>query len=270
VEQGSPERSWVRAIEENHVSFFSRFGRLRGGHLSSGEGVRRFSSGVRHPIFNGAVALEADVGEATVREVVDWFRARELPFLWWLLPSQQSTGLSRCLEDAGLARAFETPGMVLSPDRLGPAPPLPEGLRIEPVNDRVGYDHFGRVLNDGDFQAASPVAEAILPLLKPDPGDSRFRFFLGYHGGEPVATSMRFVSAGAVGIYGIATLPAARRRGFGAAMTLAAVEDGQRVAGSGVSVLTATPLGLPVYKRLGFTEVCRLEAFSVPGPASPA
>ena len=253
----------VRAIEANHVAFFSRFGRPPDGHVSTEGGITRTVSGVCHPLFNGVFASTEPVEARAIDRTIAWFRMRELPFLWWVLPSQGPSGLDRRLEASGLSHVFDAPGMVLRWDRLRKPSPGPEGLRIETVVDARSLELFGQTLNAGDFEAPPSVANEIPRLLRSDPDDPRTRCFLGFLGDEPVATSLRFVSDGAVGIYGIATVPSARRRGIGAAMTVAALEDGRAASGEPLAVLTATDLGLPVYRRLGFEERCTFKAYTL-------
>jgi ribosomal protein S18 acetylase RimI-like enzyme len=60
------------------------------------------------------------------------------------------------------------------------------------------------------------------------------------------------------GIYGVSTLPEARGRGFGAAITLQALLEARK-AGERYAVLFASALGAPVYRKLGLHETpCRI------------
>lgn len=77
---------------------------------------------------------------------------------------------------------------------------------------------------------------------------------IGRVDGVPVATALAFSGGGAVGLYGIGTVPDRRNRGYGAALTLAAMEWG-RARGERLAVLEATSAGFPVYERLGFRTV---------------
>lgn len=61
------------------------------------------------------------------------------------------------------------------------------------------------------------------------------------------------VTAGVAGVYAITVHEAAHRRGFGTAMTWAAVAAGAR-AGVAAVVLQASDMGRPVYERMGFTR----------------
>ena len=60
------------------------------------------------------------------------------------------------------------------------------------------------------------------------------------------------MAGGLAGIYAVATLPEARRRGVGTAMTLHAMAEGRR-RGASMAVLQATDFGRPVYERIGFS-----------------
>ena len=76
----------------------------------------------------------------------------------------------------------------------------------------------------------------------------------------PIATSALVLDAGVAGIYAVATLPEARRKGIGRMMSMRALLDA-RQQGYRVGVLQASAMGYPVYKQIGFREVCRYELY---------
>ena len=132
-------------------------------------------------------------------------------------------------------------------------PPAPPGLRIEPVTDEVGL----RVWEDV-VVAGYPLPD-VAPYL---PGgiypsrvltDGRFRFWLGWHDGRPVGVAAAFVSHGVNNVLIVATLPEARGRGFGQALTWRAA-----LAEPGLpAVLLSSDDGRPVYDRMGFFPLFR-------------
>ena len=71
--------------------------------------------------------------------------------------------------------------------------------------------------------------------------------------GAAVAVAMGFVTNAVLGIYGVATVPAARRRGYASAMTIAALA----VAPDRPAVLQPSAAALPLYRRLGFRDLGR-------------
>ena len=111
-----------------------------------------------------------------------------------------------------------------------------------------------------EFEAASMAGFEVpfsgAPFSVHAPGilsDSRMAIFVGRVEAKVVSVGMSYASAGVVGIYGIATLPAYRRRGYGEAITRAAIGFAPQVR----AVLDPSPLGAGLYRRLGFRSVGR-------------
>ncbi|HEY5661574.1 MAG TPA: GNAT family N-acetyltransferase [Gaiellaceae bacterium] len=80
------------------------------------------------------------------------------------------------------------------------------------------------------------------------------RVYLARTGDDVVATAIGYTIGDAVGIFNVATPAAHRGRGYGAAVTAAAVRDGFD-AGAELAWLQASELGFSVYRRLGFEQV---------------
>jgi N-acetylglutamate synthase len=94
--------------------------------------------------------------------------------------------------------------------------------------------------------------DAFLGLMTPAvmerPG---VRAYVGKIDREPVATAVGVSLENHVGIFNVATLPAHRRRGYGAAITARAVCDGLDQ-GARWAWLQSSPAGYSVYENLGF------------------
>jgi ribosomal protein S18 acetylase RimI-like enzyme len=109
------------------------------------------------------------------------------------------------------------------------------------------------------FELPDFVAEAVFnnfSRLNPKK-DFPWRHYLGKLDGRTVAAATLFLGAGVAGIYHMATLPQARRRGIASAMTLTALLEAREIAFR-IGVLQSSNAGRGVYQRLGFKTYCSL------------
>jgi GNAT superfamily N-acetyltransferase len=165
------------------------------------------------------------------------------------------------LSQAGLApegAETPTPGMVAYPidfDAIA-EPAVPE-LEIRRVTDAAGIDAHREAVTAG-FGSHPAVADGTAcPGLLDRP---ECVVYVGYVFGDPVVSGLGWRTGRTLGVYSIATIESARRRGYGAAMTARAVADGV-VAGCDVAALQASEVGRPIYERLGFRTVVKYTAY---------
>lgn len=192
------------------------------------------------------------------------YRAAGRAALWWRWPSSRPATLGDALVDYGLRFRGEGPGMAtLLRDLPALATlPLPNDLTLDEVSDMDSMRDWldvSMLVYRGAEKPATPeehAAEARIGIGAQLPS----RRWLARLAGVPVGTASIFLGAGVVGIYNVTTLPEARGQGIGTAVTLAALAAA-RDAGYHVAVLQSSPMGFPVYTRLGFREVCRIQSY---------
>jgi GNAT superfamily N-acetyltransferase len=152
-----------------------------------------------------------------------------------------------------------TPGMVAFPiDGDAITAPAPPELEIRRVIDASGIDAHRSVVTAG-FGSDPSVAQGTTcqeVLDRPE-----CVLYVGYAGGAAVVSGLGWRTGRTIGVYSIATVEPARRRGFGAAMTSRVLADGV-VAGCDVAALQASETGRPIYERLGFRTVVKYAAYS--------
>lgn len=172
------------------------------------------------------------------------------------------------LTEAGLANAGDetsTPGMVAFPirDQVLAAQSAPE-LEIRRVTDVAGIDAHRQAMTAGFGSDPAVAAGTACPDLLDRP---ECVVYVGYADGDPVVSGLGWRTGRTVGVYSIATIPSARRRGYGAAMTARVMADGV-AAGCDVAALQASEMGRPIYERLGFRTVVQYAAYIDPALAA--
>lgn len=199
--------------------------------------------------------LGEDEADASIERLSAAMGRDGVPFIWWVMPSFAPADLGARLEGHGLVADGAWPAHALRIHELVEPPPVP-GLEIRPVTTDADLDTYLGIVG----QTLSPSA-AFTDMLGDAcraigfAEDAPEEHVIGLLGGTPAATASLMVAGGAAGIYNVATLEPARRRGIGAALTAAVVRRGAE-RGLELATLQASSMGRPIYERLGFRYVC--------------
>ena len=242
----------------NLLAIVAALAELPGGH--HGDGWLRWRTDVPHPWFTGVLCQRsATAGDAAfVTETVASLTAAGGAWTWWLGP--EAEGWEPLLKDAGLSASEGSPEMAVQLGELLWSDPLPDGLTITyPATAEERRVWVETVIAGFGIppEAIAPfvdVVEALKDILP-------MRYLLGWLDGRPVATVGVIEAAGAAGVYYVATLPEARRRGIAAALTREALRAA-RDSGVTVGILQASSMGQPVYERLGFRVVGQVTPYA--------
>lgn len=193
-----------------------------------------------------------------IGDVIAWFEARGLPFVWRLGPLETPTDLQQRLVAHGFSiDPGDMPGMVASLENL-PELELPDGASIELVDHAAAFREWLDTMVVG-FGMLAQIGDTFMRYADLGFGDDLPIVILARIGGQPVATALGSVAAGGVVIANVTTVPEERGRGLGRAVTLAAMRAGAD-AGATIAVLQSTELGHGIYRRLGFEEFARYRA----------
>jgi ribosomal protein S18 acetylase RimI-like enzyme len=216
------------------------------GWTRSDSGAVAGVTGVPMPTLNGVWVASPD---ARVEVVAD------------LLDQVAATGLAHCLQarpgvaerlhgqavTRGMTPKEPIPLMVLEDPRGLATNRATAALSIRELRPAEAPAH-ARLAAAGFDVPAEPFLQLMTPSVLAAPGT---RCYLGEVDGEPVTTGLGVTLGSFVGIFNIATPPAHRRRGYGAAVTARAVADGV-AAGADWAWLQSSAAGYRVYDRLGF------------------
>ena len=263
-------RSELAALEhENWIAYLAASVTLNAhGLMVRDRGIATLLGHVPMRFFNQILVEHSGASASAIGEGVAVGRERGDPFVVSLREGLDDR-FSPLMTDLGLVASPDaaTLAMALDPLRGRELPANPDAVfEIRQVTDAAGLEDHRRAVSAG-FGADRSVAEAMMPIGLLDRSEGAV--YVGYLAGEPVTSGLGWRTGRTIGVYNIATIPTARRRGFGEAMTARVLSDGQ-AAGCEVASLQASPMGRQVYERLGFREVLRYAGYVDPsGEGSP-
>jgi len=210
-----------------------------------------WTNGVHYARFPAAEA-DREIARAT-----DLFRRAGVPALWRVTPASRPADLAERLQAHGWRYHDDLPFLAVEIDRIQRPSGRPDGLVIERAHDERSQAAWEHAMEHG-FGMSKTESEGLFALARrfgTDPAGPWVRF-AGLVGGEAMASSGLLLHGGVAGVYNVTTVIAARRRGVGTAMTLAAIDHAAGL-GYRVAVLGTSPMARRLYEHLGFREIVR-------------
>ncbi len=219
-----PEPALINAMETNMQGTAIRWGQLIGATFHEDAEGAWLLSDLPLELCNGVIRthISAENQDEAAEKLIQRFMAYHRPMTWLVCPSTQPADMRQRLHAHGWY-VEDAPGMALDLLALDERAAQADGLSIERVSDDAMLRQWIRTMVIG-----SGMPERALDLVLDIAAKHRFtpipevQFYLGSLKGEPVAS-------------------------LTAAPLLAARTMGYRI-----GVLQSSPMGLNVYRRLGF------------------
>lgn len=255
------DEALITAIRANMNDFFRYMGK-GSDELIGNEKFMRFYTSLPHPWFNGVVCTGTpeDGDDAFIDETIQYFRDKKVGvFTLWMEPHLKPSDWEPVLSKYGFGLSNDTPGMAVDLQALNKPATNVDGLEIRVVEDEDSLRTWTNIFVRG-YGLPPAWEERVFELWLKFGLDLPIRNYLGYWNGKPVSTSTLFLGGGVAGIYCVATLPEARGKGIGAALTLQPLLDAQDM-GYLIGALQSSEMGFNVYKKLGFRHLCQIENF---------
>jgi GNAT superfamily N-acetyltransferase len=258
----------ARLEHENLITAMGTAARQAPGAIvRQADGVAAILTGHPLRLFNQVLVADDVVGPGAIEGAVELARTRGDLFVVNLRAGFDDGHLP-VVEALGLAPASAEPwmpGMALDGLPAIGGTPVPAGHEIRRVTDAAGIaDHCRSAA--GGFEMPIEWLESVMTEAMLEIPEAAV--YVGYTDGEPVSSGLGVRTGRTIGVYNIATIPSARGRGYGAAMTMRVVDDGA-AAGCDVAILQASDMGRPIYERLGFRTVVEYMAWVDPASATP-
>ncbi len=255
----------LTAMDANFAEEMACFGRtLPDAELCGDEELLWFFTG---PVgYNGVLQAhlrseDPHLIHAKITMILDYFKQRHVNMSWFIGPATRPSNLATYLRMHGLTYKHTSTGMALE---IAHTHELATAAHLQ--ISEVENDEMLRIWRETSRQGWESTEAAVQAYyetyLHTGFGAGKiWHHYIGWQHGQPVAVSSLLLHAGLAGIYGIACIPAARRQGIGAAMTLHALHTAQAL-GYQVAILSPTEMGQRIYERIGFQEVCHFDFYT--------
>src|SRR3954469_24652978 len=239
----------LRGSALNEQELWREMVRWSGGRIVEERGVLLVSGPSRY--LRGAMRTGPDVdGAAVVERATDFFAAEPTGFIVLARRADDAD-----IERAALAAGFRA-GWTERPMAIN-SPPAPgavrDGIEVRAVADATAVADYGRVVaaanDDPGERERAPLLFHDETLVAP-----HIAAFVAYLGADPVACAMTLVSHRVAGVFYVATVEHARRRGLGDALTRLAARAGLEMAAD-VAWVGASEMGAAPYRRIGFEDL---------------
>lgn len=244
----------------NYLEFgreLSRQGGAGGAVVEQGGLVLHASASSFPVLFNGVWRVDPKVPGADVIARADaFFGERGRGYSVTVRDDHEGDAdLAAAADAAGLLPILSSPEMVCRA-RLDDKP-VPTGATLRWVDDRQSLDDFVTV-SDLAYSSVGmepgAVAEAICDLDRVTA--PHVHTVVAHLDGAPVAAAMVLLSHSISGVYWVGTTEPARGSGLGEAVTRA-VTNRALDAGARAVTLQASPMGEPIYLRMGYESIYR-------------
>ena len=209
----------------------------------------------RFPFYNAVFLTEpmtdARVLRDAVQQAVAYMRARESGGLFIVcldnLSGSAKDRAASILAQARLVQALPMTGM--AGDILPMEAPAHPALRFVRIGDEATIQAFAQ-LNCVSYGV--PVETGLSLVKERTLWHEHAYGFVAYEGQRPVSTATAIVNDGCLFLFLVATVPGARRKGYGEAVVRHALQTAHEATGIRRTVLHATEAGYPLYRRLGY------------------
>jgi len=225
----------------------------------------RYESDLPHSLFNRIITYEGMNSDGALNDIAtiaDHYRSSKHPFSWLVWSHDTDAAeLARALEEQGLKKSGQSPGMSLSLTDWTYKAPSISNFEIKPIRTTSEFTWFKEIALPA-FGLQGETGEVFMQVneMLGLGEQATLRHYVGFLDGRPAGVVTSFQDGETVGIYNVATAGEYRRRGIGSALTAHAIREGQAVGGK-LAVLQSSEMGVSVYRTLGFSEEVKIDFY---------
>jgi hypothetical protein len=246
----------IERADLNYAESSREMTRRSGGTVLDDGGVLLMAGGHALPVLiNAAMRIDARVDPADVLQRAQQFFGQRQRGFSVIARGHVDADLHAACTAAGLVAFGSSPGMVLQ-RRLPDAAP-PAGVSLRRVATAADAADFAAVMDEAYQSLGMPSGVAAAQIGRLDALRApHIVALIADVAGAACAGAMTIVTHGVAGVYWVGTTTGARGRGLAELCTRAVGNAGFDL-GAQIAALQASPMGEPVYRRMGYEEVTR-------------
>lgn len=217
---------------------------------------------LQYNYLNGVTSRRATITAEAIREVIHFFKAKNVPFLWNLNPIYDPENTAELL----LALGFKETGSysVMCYDLTTELPELDlKQCHIKEVFDEEDLKTWKIPLDEG-FKTDKNEQSGYFDRIKNIPyGDGKsFHHYVAYYDKRPVSCATLSFSKYGARIDNVATCDDFLRKGFAKAVIIFAMIEAKKF-GCKMVCLESSNEGLQLYLKIGFKEIYKNREFAI-------
>ncbi len=203
--------------------------------------------------------FEPGKADASIEQILAAYR--DVPIDWWVGPESQPADLSEKLLAHGFHLRATVPGMAVDLDALI-EPPIPAGLTVHLARGETGWRQWTEAcLHTWEYGRELDVETEPWYKMCQTASEDTVYLYSGWLHGDPAAVSIMVLGAGVAGLHFIETRRKFRRQGIGSRLTYEPLLQARRL-GYHAGVLAASEMGYPIYRKIGFQDLCQVSLYS--------
>ncbi len=238
-------------IEYNTAEFFLNLGRLNGDEVRDTPEIKYiFAKNWFNRIFM-ANFNESNLS-ANIEQIVSRIKKLNISASWYITPQSHPASLQNILKDYSFTYKENWNAMAVNLENIPESFNFPEGMEIKEVLNLDELKTWTDILVKS-FEFPEIIQSYKKYFINAGLESPNSHYYLGFLNEKPVATGILFDGEGAAGLFYIGTVPKARRKGIAKTMVYYLLNEAKN-RGYPISILQASEMGYPVYKKIGFKK----------------